>query len=142
MKSMNLPVDEFTTPDPVTARENMSTDELRELMERHGIRHLPILRGDPVVGIISDRDLRLVSGLSVAEKLQVQAGDIMATDPLTVSASMPLADVAEAMARQRVGSAIVTGDDGRLLGIFTATDALNALVDVLRGTGTRWTHTG
>lgn len=142
MKSMNLPVEEFTTPDPVTARENMSTDELRELMERHGIRHLPVLRGGTVVGVISDRDLRLVSGLSVAEKLQVQAGDIMATDPLTVDAATPLASVAESMARQRVGSAIVTGDGGRLLGIFTATDALNALVDILRGSGTRWTHTG
>mgnify|MGYP000267030272 CR=1 FL=1 len=42
----------------------------------------------------------------------------------------------------RDGSAIVNDEDGRLLGIFTATDALNALVEVIRGTGTRWTHTG
>ena len=40
MLSMNVPVDEFITPDPVTAREDMSIDEVRSLMDRHDIRHL------------------------------------------------------------------------------------------------------
>ena len=39
MLSMNVPVDEFITPDPVTAREDMSIDEVRSLMDRHDIRH-------------------------------------------------------------------------------------------------------
>jgi acetoin utilization protein AcuB len=142
MLSMNVPVDEFITPDPVTAREDMSIDEVRSLMDRHDIRHLPVMRGNAVVGLISERDVRLVSGLTVAEKLMVNASDIMTTVLLTVGASTPLVEVAHAMARQKVGSAIVNDEDGRLLGIFTATDALNALVEVIRGTGTRWTHTG
>jgi acetoin utilization protein AcuB len=50
MLPMNVPVDEFTTPDPVTAREDMSIDELRSLMERHDIRHLPVMRGNAMVG--------------------------------------------------------------------------------------------
>ena len=142
MLSMNVPVDEFITPDPVTAREDRSIDEVRSLMDRHDIRHLPVMRGNAVVGLISERDVRLVSGLTVAEKLMVNASDIMTTVLLTVGASTPLVEVAHAMARQKVGSAIVNDEDGRLLGIFTATDALNALVEVIRGTGTRWTHTG
>lgn len=55
-------------------------------MDQYGIRHLPVLRDDRVVGVISDRDVRAVAGLSVAEKLQVCASDIMAEDLLTVSA--------------------------------------------------------
>lgn len=86
MLSMNVPVDEFTTPDPVIAREDMSIDEVRSLMERHDIRHLPVMRGNAVVGLISERDVRLVSGLTVAEKLLVNASDIMTTVLLTVSA--------------------------------------------------------
>lgn len=140
MLPMNVPVDEFTTPDPVTAHEDMTMDELSELMERHDIRHLPVLRGDDVVGLISERDVRLVSGLTAAEKLQVRASDIMATEPLMVDAATPLEDVAKQMSSQRTGSAIVTDEDGRLVGIFTATDALNALVEIARGTGTRWTQ--
>lgn len=141
MLPMNVPVDEFTTPDPVTAREDMTTDELQALMERHGIRHLPIVRGGAVVGLVSERDVRLVSGLTTAEKLQVRAGDIMAAQPLVVTAATPLHEVARAMSEQKVGSVIVNDEDGRFVGIFTAVDALNALVEIARG-GTRWTHPG
>ena len=131
MQTTNVPIAEFTTPDPVVARENMSVDDLRNLMEQHGIRHLPVLRDDKVVGIISDRDVRLVSGLSVAEKFQVRADDLMSTKPLIVKASTPLVEVARLMAEQKIGSAIVEDKDTGLLGIFTATDALNALIDLL-----------
>lgn len=133
MQPIYILVNEFTTPDPVTANEDMMIDELRQLMERHGIRHLPVLRGDSVVGIISDRDVRLAAGLSVAEKLQIRAADIMAPNPLTVSADMPLDKVAYAMSEGKVGSVIVNDEEGNFLGIFTATDALNALIEIIRG---------
>jgi acetoin utilization protein AcuB len=132
MQPINVPVSEFTTPDPITVSEDMLIDDLRQLMEKHGIRHLPVVRGDTVVGVISDRDVRLFSGLTVAEKFQVQAADIMATDPLTVSASTPLDEVAYAMSEKKVGSVIVKDEDDQFLGIFTVTDALNALIEIVR----------
>ncbi len=135
MKSARVPVDEFTTPDPVTATEDMNVDELRHLMEKHGIRHLPVLRGDMVVGVISDRDVRIVIGLPDTDKFQVRAADIMATDPMTVAATTPLDDVAYAMSDSKVGSVIVQDEDSQFLGIFTATDALNALIEIVRGEG-------
>ncbi|OOG21488.1 histidine kinase [Thioalkalivibrio denitrificans] len=133
MVSGSVPVDEFTTPDPITANEDMTIDDLRNLMEKHGIRHLPVVRGDRVVGVISDRNVRIVSGLPIAEKHQVRAADIMAADPLTVIATTPLDEVAYAMSENKVGSVIVNDEDGRFLGIFTASDALNALVEIVRG---------
>ena len=132
MQPTRVPVEEYTTQDTVTAHERMTIDELRTLMDGHRIRHLPVLRGDAVVGLISERDLRLVAGLTRSEKLQVQAGDIMASEPLTVSASTPLDEVALAMSEKKVGSVIVNDDEGRFYGIFTATDALNALVETVR----------
>ncbi|MBC6943573.1 MAG: CBS domain-containing protein [Xanthomonadales bacterium] len=133
MQRIDVSVEEFTTPDPVTAVEQTGIEELQRLMDQHGVRHLPVLRGERVVGVVSDRDVRAVAGLSVAEKLQVCAADIMATDPLTVSARASLDEVAYAMAERKVGSAIVIEADGRMLGIFTASDALNALVEIARG---------
>lgn len=133
MKSTRVPVEEFTTPDPVTANEEMTIDELRDLMEKHGIRHLPVVRGDSVVGVLSERDVRLVAGLPATDQLQVRAADIMTTDPLTVVASASLDEVAYAMSDQKVGSVIVKDEDGQLLGIFTASDALNALIEIVRG---------
>lgn len=132
MLPIHIPVEEFTTPDPITADEEMMVDDLRQLMERNGIRHLPIVRENRVVGVISDRDIRLFTGLNAAEKFQVRAADIMAEHPLTVSASLPLDEVAYAMSERRVGSAIVNDENGELLGIFTATDALNALIEIVR----------
>lgn len=136
MLRSDVTVDEFTTPEPVTATEEMTIDDLRRLMAEHGIRHLPIVRGERVVGVISDRDVRLVAGLTSDEKRLVRASDIMATEPLVVSATTRLDEVAYAMSERKVGSAIVTEPDGKLLGIFTATDALNALIEVVRGDGT------
>ncbi len=132
MLPTRVPVEEFTTPDPVTAGEDMTIDELRQLMEIHGIRHLPVIRGNTVVGVVSDRDVRLVAGLTVAEKLQVRAADIMAADPLTVKSTAPLDEVAYAMSEKKVGSAIVNDEQGRFLGIFTSIDALNALIEIVR----------
>lgn len=133
MISTSVPVDEFTTPDPITANEDMAIEDLRDLMDKHGIRHVPVLRGDSVVGVISDRDVRIVSGLPETQKSQVRAGDIMAADPLTVDATTPLDEVAYAMSEKKVGSVIVMDEGGQFLGIFTAIDALNALIEIVRG---------
>lgn len=133
MTPTSIPVEEFTTPDPVTATEEMGINELRRLMDQHGIRHLPVLRDGRVVGVISDRDVRLVYGLTDLEKNQVCATDIMSPDPLAVTASTPLDKVAYLMSDRKVGSVIVNEEDGPFLGIFTATDALNALVEIARG---------
>ncbi|HMV71500.1 MAG TPA: CBS domain-containing protein [Pseudomonadales bacterium] len=128
----NLPVDEFTTPNPVTAREEQSIDELRQIMHDCGVRHLPVVRDGKVVGVVSDRDVRVAQGLGAEHRFQVRAADIMATDPVMVPASMPLDRVAFTMSDRKIGSVIVNEDDGEFLGIFTVTDALNALIEISR----------
>lgn len=132
MEKLNLPVEEFTTPDPVTTTENASIDELRRLMTEHGVRHLPILREGKVVGIVSERDLKVVACLDLKEKILVRAGDIMASDPFTVSSTATLDEVAFEMSQRKIGSVMVNEGDN-FLGIFTATDALNALIEITRG---------
>ncbi|MFO7188188.1 MAG: CBS domain-containing protein [Pseudomonadota bacterium] len=135
MQPIRVPVTRFTTTDVVAAKENMNIDELQRLMERHSIRHLPVVRDGVAVGIISDRDVRLIAGMSVAEKFQMTAGDLMTPDPVAVKASATLDEAVELMAEKKVGSVLVNDEDGRLMGIFTATDALKALVDIIRNGG-------
>ena len=129
---INMPVEEFTTPDPVTATEDASIDELRKRMDELGVRHLPILRDGVVVGVVSDRDVRVAAGLDPEKRALVRASDIMAADPVSVSASDGLDQVAFTMSERKVGSVIVNDDEGAFLGIFTATDALNALIEIVR----------
>ena len=131
MNQLNLPVEELTTPNPITATEDATVDDLARLMKEHGIRHLPIVRNAQVVGIISDRDLRVVAALETQEKRLVQAGDIMARDPVTVNSEATLDEVAFEMSDRKIGSVIVNEGD-KFLGIFTVTDALNALIEITR----------
>lgn len=132
MSSLNIPVEEFTTPDPITAIETTPIHDIIKLMKEHGVRHLPILRDGIAVGIISDRDAQVVSGLTVREKIQIQASDIMVSNPVTVSAQDSLEDVAFLMSQKKIGSVLVTDENDSLLGIFTVTDALNALIEIVR----------
>lgn len=110
----------------------MALDELLRLMSDEGFRHLPVMRGGELAGIISDRDVRLFAGMPAAERAGLTAADIMTEDLLTIDASTPLDEAALQMSANKVSSLIVREGD-EFLGIFTATDALNALVEVLRG---------
>lgn len=131
MEKLKLPVEEFTTPDPITAPEDASTDDLRDLMAEHGIRHLPIVKAGKVVGIVSERDLKVVAGLELSEKQLVRASDIMAKDPVAVDSQATLDEVAFEMSSRKIGSVIVN-EGSKFLGIFTSTDALNALIEITR----------
>ena len=130
---LNVPVEAFTTPDPVMVPDTASIDDMLELMEQHGVRHLPIVRDGGVVGVVSDRDLRVARGLSAERRNQVMASDIMATDPISVLADTPLDEVAFDMSERKIGSVLVYEESGEYLGIFTVTDALNALIEIVRG---------
>lgn len=132
-RRINLTVEEFTTPNPVTADETDGVEEMRSLMQTHGIRHLPIMRGDEIVGIVSQRDLNVLAGLELDMQEQVRASDLMSPDPVTVRVSDPLDEVAYRMSERKIGSVIVLDDSGAPYGIFTATDALNALIEIIRG---------
>jgi len=131
VEQLNLPVEEFTTPDPVTASEETTVEELSKLMTEHGVRHIPIVRNGQVTGIVSERDLKVIAGLNLKEKSLISAADVMARDPVTVNAQETLDEVAFQMSSHKIGSVIVN-EDGKLLGIFTSTDALNALIEITR----------
>lgn len=132
MNQSTLAVEEFTTPSPVTATEDESIEQLDDLMQLFEIRHIPIVRDGRVVGIVSDRDLKVASGLSSREKIEIQASDIMVSNPVTVSAGAPLEEVAFEMSQKKIGCVIVNDENDNFFGIFTVVDALNALVEITR----------
>jgi acetoin utilization protein AcuB len=130
MQRLDIPVDEFTTPNPFSVTRHASIGEVRELMREAGIRHVPVLEDEIAVGIISDRDVAMVANLPNGHELKAE--EIMTASPYVVISGAKLADVALEMARQHIGSAVVSDDAQRVIGIFTVTDAVNALVEVLR----------
>lgn len=125
---MNFTVDEFTSLALITINLNSELNEALKLMQESDIRHLPVLDGINVVGIISERDLLANYGKPWSEQLRVK--DIMCTSILSVYMNDNLGEVAYRLSNEKKGSAIVLDNDGNLYGIFTTTDALNALVEL------------
>jgi acetoin utilization protein AcuB len=108
-----------------------TVSEARSMMEQHGIRHLPVTNGEKVVGIVTDRDIKMtLDPLLHMPTLQMVRG-MMTPDPYVVGPDEPLDTVLLTMAERRIGCALVV-EGGKLTGIFTTTDASRMLGEHFR----------
>ena len=101
----------------------------RKMMEEHGIRHLPVVDGKNIVGLLSERDLNKLEGFPMFDMNLVSVPDAMSTLPYIVYPDTPMVEMLRTMKEQRLGSAVVTDRNGKVVGIFTATDAISILID-------------
>ena len=124
-------VERFMTRDPVVVGSQHTLAQAHQIMRENAVRHLPVVDAGRLVGIVSQRDLYLLEtlrGVDVARELVEEA---MSAEPIAVPPDAALDEVAEQMASRKHGSAVVV-EGGKVVGIFTTTDALRALVSVLR----------
>ncbi len=127
-------IDEFMTRCPVVVAPRTTVTEAARLLRENGIRHLPVVDGGALVGLVTDRDLHLVQSLVDVEPGTVTVGNVMEPDPFCVASSTPLHEVVSRMAAGKLGSAVVLEGTG-VSGIFTTIDALRALGRMLLGEG-------
>jgi acetoin utilization protein AcuB len=120
------------TPFPYSIAIDAPVNEALEFMRRAKIRHLPVVENGEVRGIVSDRDIKLMLGPDFAypHAEEVAVREAMAPDSYIVDLSTPLDVVLDYMATHRIGSALVTRK-GKLVGVFTSTDACRAFADML-----------
>ena len=124
-------IQKFMSCDPVSIVGRSSIAEAQSLMKEKNIRHLPVMDGGKVIGIISDRDIHQATSLLDVKPNKVAVEDICPTHVYATSPETPLDYVADEMARHHYGSAVVL-DNGKLVGIFTTVDACTALAQILR----------
>ncbi len=139
MSATQPTVREFMTPDPVTIDGGLSVADARTRMFQINARHLPVYVGGHLVGILSDRDLARISAVDGFESSTSTAEQACTPNPYVVGPNAPLAEVAEVLADQKFGAALVM-EGGNLLGMFTVVDALRALVAQLRPEGSGLAH--
>lgn len=130
---MNTPltIGDLMSPCPVAVRASQSLEAAHALMRERRIRHLPVVEDGLVVGVVSQGDLRLLESLDQVDTTRVTVEEAMTHGPYVVGPAEPLASVLDHMSERRLGSTIVM-DRGRLVGIFTAVDAVDALRRLLR----------
>lgn len=118
----------YMTRDPYSIESRATMARARELMTAHRVRHLPVIDGDRLVGIITDRDVEVMAVVPGLELAHVRVARVMAP-PILVRHDMPLDEVSLLMAREKADCVVVQGAHG-IEGIFTAIDALQALAEV------------
>ena len=132
-------VRDVMTPDPVTIGPNHSIGAALARMRRGGFRRLPVVEDDKLVGIITDRDLRLAMNSPfimregwydsyLMEHIEVRS--CMTPDPLAVAADGDLLTAVRLMRKHKFGGVPVL-QDGKLVGILTETDLLDLLERLL-----------
>ena len=123
-------VSDYMTSHPHTVGAEQSVRHAGALMREHAIRHLPVLHGGQLVGVISDRDVRLIESISALDVDRVTVEEAMSPEPYTVEPRSKLADVVRHMAAHKLGSAVVVLGT-RVQGVFTTTDAMRLLAERL-----------
>jgi acetoin utilization protein AcuB len=121
---MRIPnVGELMTASPRTIGENITISTAKTIMQRDRIRHLPVLKEGRLVGIVSDRDIKVAESFSGPGELTV--GEVMTPDPYVISEEEPINSVLLTMAEKKYGCALVHHPRSEVvIGIFTDTDAL------------------
>lgn len=129
MKAMPK-IQKVMTTLPHTIGKDIPIKTAMEKMREYGVRHLPVEYGGKLVGVLTDRDIKLVSSFKGSESMTVE--EAMTPDPYTVNPDVALDHVVSEMAEHKFGCAIVKQDNGKVVGIFTANDGLRVLAETLK----------
>lgn len=134
-------VEEIMTKDPTTVDAAAAIRDVISVLFELDVRHLPVVDGKTLVGIISDRDVRaflaptiveLENPEEIAQRLLQPIGSVMSSDVLSVDPEMELSDLVDLMLDHKVGAVpVVDPESDELVGIVSYVDVLRAAQDKL-----------
>jgi len=123
-------VAELMTKNPVTVVPSDTLQAAHEKMEAGRFRQVPVVDKQRLVGILTDRDTRQ----HIGQLAHTRVDAVMSTHPFSVDPSTPVEKAAHLLMTNKIGSLPVV-EDGKLVGIITATDMLRVLEAVLGAEG-------
>ncbi|KYF69077.1 XRE family transcriptional regulator [Sorangium cellulosum] len=132
MSTSTLRIEDCMTRSPHSIGADQKVGLARSLMRGHRVRHLPVLRGGRLVGMISERDIYWIETLKEEEGDDLLVSEAMSPSPYAVAPDAPLSEVVREMAERKYGSAVVLKGE-HVVGVFTTTDALAVLAALLTG---------
>jgi acetoin utilization protein AcuB len=128
-------VRDWMTREPVSVAPDCPVRRALALMETRGVRHLLVVDGGRLTGIVSNRDVRRLLGRArPPTSLAAPVSRIMSEGPVTVPPDTPIAVAARLLLDGRIG-ALPVREGERVVGIFTTADALDAFLKLVEGPG-------
>ena len=130
-------IEHWMTRQPLSVTVDCPIRQALGLMQGAGVRHLLVLDGDRLTGILSNRDVRrLVEDPQHPARLSDPVARIMTEGPVTIAPETPVTVAARLLLEGKIG-ALPVRDGDAIVGIFTTADALDALLTLLEGPGHR-----
>ena len=129
---MHKSIQEAMTPNPTTVEPTTTVQEAARIMKSEDIGPLPIVEGDKLVGVITDRDLA-IRIVAEGRGTDTTVGEIASKDVVTVDPQQSIDEAARLMAEHQVRRLPVVEEDGRLVGILAQADVAQAGHDALTG---------
>jgi acetoin utilization protein AcuB len=113
----------------VAVSPDTTLGEAYRVMREKSIRHLPVLEAERLTGVVTDRDLRLATSALAPHPFPPgsRVAEVMSSNPLTADPGDPVEDAARRMRERKIGCLPVLRD-GRVVGIITGLDLLDALL--------------
>ena len=123
-------ISDVMTPLPFTILHSETLEAAKHVMYEKGIRHLPVIDSDKVIGVLTDRDMKLAFGIGkgLLKASEILVEDACVFEPYSVTPDTPLKKVLENMLERHIGSALIV-DGGLPAGIFTLHDAAKFLLE-------------
>nr|WP_299174325.1 CBS domain-containing protein [uncultured Allomuricauda sp.] len=134
----NVPVSKIMTKDLVTLTVNDDLTTAEKYFKQYGIRHIPVVSGNSILGMLSLTDLLRISFADAVDETEDSVdtmvynmftiSQVMARDVISVSPTTTIREVAQFLA-QKEFHALPIAEDGKLVGIVTTTDLINYLLE-------------
>lgn len=132
-----LLVGDWMTRNPITIQSTASVMEAMHLLKEKNIRRLPVMRGETLVGVVTEKMLLgFVPSRSTSMDnwelhyvlSKTPVSEAMNPKPYMVRPSSSLADVAQHLHDRKLNGVLIVDEAGRLEGLMTTTNALEALI--------------
>jgi len=130
---------DLMTTTVVTLSGNQTLEHIEEAMKLLRFRHMPVVEGDRIIGLVTLRDALRVSASSLIPNANAQdrflegqfkVADVMKRELTTVAPDTPLTEVAKLLLDQKVGCTPVVEDQNVLIGIITEADFVKLAIEL------------
>jgi CBS domain-containing protein len=120
------------TRDVIVVPPELSLADAWAIMRREHIRHLPVVRGGQLLGIVSDRDVLLRATMDAAGQATVEPDLLVAAAmtpaPFVCGQSTPVEEIVHVMTEKKIDAVLVVSSSDQLVGLVTTTDLLLLLL--------------
>jgi len=133
-------INEVMIPKPVTITPDQTIGRAMELMARYDFRRLPVVKEGKLVGIITDRDVRQLSGRPTLKLpkttqddayLNLPVEEAMTLNVITIRDNQPVQEAIQQMLKHKISGLPAVDRQGQLTGMLSIQDVLKYCLDLL-----------